>query len=126
MNCTRSLCNICKESISLLIRQLNHLADVLVMSKNQTTRMALLLKYIQKTGVHLANRICKLCNQFSLHTICAIYVFHVISFLFSYFDPAITVPSQLSDFPATFCLYFTLIYLFPQPVFHYNSCIAPQ
>ena len=48
---TGSLCHICKKCITLLIRQLDHLADMLIMRQDQAARMTLLLKNIQKTCV---------------------------------------------------------------------------
>ena len=77
-----------KKVISLLVGQIDQFAHVLFMSQDHSSLLALLLKYIEKACFHLTDRVGKLCCQFSLHTICTIWIFYYFCHRFSPFHSA--------------------------------------
>ena len=67
--------DISKESVPLLVREQGHIAEMALVSDNNTAGMALLLKKVQLTGGKLADLDAELIQLLIFHAICAIGIF---------------------------------------------------
>lgn len=70
-----SLCNVSKEAVTLLVADVDYLADMLVICDDTSAGVALLLKENEPADIEVANLYTKLCKRFAADAIAAIGIF---------------------------------------------------